>query len=124
MTTDNRSLDVLIAKKVTGWKGIREGNFPGFDYVGKKPLSNGENSRDDYLIPSYSTDIAAAWQVIEKLRQDHRVDISLCNNSIVLPDYQNQVRVKVFDRGEISAIEQTDIAAPLAICLAALRVVG
>lgn len=68
-----RELDALIAEKVMGWilgpERITRPDGGSFDapihddweYKGYRP----------YSLPPYSTDIAAAWLVIEKLQKDH-----------------------------------------------------
>lgn len=121
---DNRQIDIAIAEKVMGWKGIKRGENPGFDYVGKKPLSDGQNSRDNYLIPPYSTDIAAAWQVVEKMR--------LLGWRFEIFDTVRHSWWARFGRGEFNHYENEwdeehiadENSCTLAICLAALKAVG
>lgn len=50
-----REVDALVAEKVMGWT-ISEGFYYG---PGERVPAN---------IPRYSTDIAAAWEVVEKMR--------------------------------------------------------
>lgn len=65
---NNRDIDKLISKKVMGWTEIRESGFTGFDFVGLDP---NHKPTDWYLIPHYSTDISAAWQVVNHLLETH-----------------------------------------------------
>jgi hypothetical protein len=62
-------------------------------------------------IPDYSTDIAAAWLVVERMRSAHKWDLEL-----VVTDEGTHARFK----GARSFAD----AAPIAICLAALKAVG
>lgn len=71
-----RELDALVAEKVMGWKlepytrciqvlPVEAGRPPeGADTSKLKPFNN----IGSYEIPHYSTAIAAAWEVVEKLR--------------------------------------------------------
>jgi len=61
----NRELDALIAEKVLGITGIEHGDSDWWEE--DFPLSEGWLIRDhDYReVPHYSTDIAAAWQIVE-----------------------------------------------------------
>ena len=60
-----RELDALVAEKVMGWvRGRRYGNGNGEWIIdGKTSVSRTWDST-----PSYSTSIAAAWEVVEKMR--------------------------------------------------------
>lgn len=101
-----RELDALIAEKVMGWKlfvdNKREvcawdtGTSPGgfIDERNFKP----------------SRDIAAAWQVVEKL-----------DNRFILDRTLGQYRVRFTAQ---DSFEVTAESAPHAICLAALKAVG
>jgi hypothetical protein len=57
-----REMDVLIAENVMGWAEIREEKYQGERVVAGRPPSETRLS----FVPFYSTDIAAAWEVIEK----------------------------------------------------------
>ena len=75
---------------------------------------------DDYdgIIPHYSTDIAAAWLVVEKMRLRYRVDIC----AYVATGWKaiDGVTVKVYST-DIENFEVNADTAPLAICRAALK---
>lgn len=104
-----RELDALVAEKVMGYPG--DGNVW---YV------TGDYANPD-SIPEYSTDIAAAWEVVEKMKHsswsfsirssdDCEAEFSLNDGKFL----QNADTVGM-GRGD---------TAPYAICLAALKAVG
>jgi len=67
-------------------------------------------------IPRYSTDISAAWEVVEKMRQ--------LKHGVVIADTCGQAPWVVdFDNGQLDATVENE-SLPLAICLAALKCVG
>lgn len=82
-------LDALVAEKVMGW-------------------------RDDVALlpPSYSTDIKAAWEVVEKMG----------SNFIIASEKRGEFAV-FFGPGEIDEFCKSS-SSPHAICLAALKAVG
>jgi ABC-type iron transport system FetAB ATPase subunit len=89
---DNRQIDALVAQYVMG------------------------DGRGHVVIArSYSTDIAAAWQVLEKF---DNFDIW---KKTVLED--KLVDVSLWHKGKISVVRNLQ-SVPLAICLAALKSVG
>jgi len=121
-----RELDALVAEKVFGWKWIRfryelggaqgpeeaiqvsPDDFPGYfdedSYMaddGKYPRSYHPRGR-----PAYSTDIAAAWFVVERMRDDKSWERFVWN----LPGALSGIH---------SMLEQLT---PIAICRAALKV--
>lgn len=107
-----RELDAKIAELVMGHKIV-----PGPDELGIKV-----NITECKRIPHYSTDIAEAWGVVERLYQIG-YDVSLesfksieykCNYRVVFAKIDNQ---------EISYMAFAE-SAPLAIVLAALKAVG
>ena len=62
---EGRELDAAVAEHVMGWE--RYGP-PGFEYLGN-PRTDPETDPDWSRVPRYSTDIAAAWQVVELMRE-------------------------------------------------------
>lgn len=107
-----RQLDALIAEHVMGWTKISlEKTISGEEKIyGKPPDQQGM----DLVIPEYSTDIAAAWEVVEKLRSMGK-DIELRGHAPYEPDnWQVVVNDEFYTEGP----------APLAICLAALKAKG
>lgn len=62
LSKQSRELDALIAEKVFG---IRYEVFEADEYLTIQSLTPGQPKR----CPMYSADIAAAWQVVEKLKE-------------------------------------------------------
>jgi hypothetical protein len=127
MTTEpaGRAVDAEVAEKVMGfeWRRVADGfqyfYSPDGDCVG---IQRGDDSPRIYgsPLPSYSTDIAAAWLVVERMRKDYHIDISTC-----LTDRGTTWVVMLCPKGEIERPEDScvDGSAPdaaLAICLASL----
>lgn len=117
-----RELDVLVAEKVFKWHNIQslamlmDDGLMGWDMCGNYPDSPPYEA--SHRIPRYSTSIAAAWEVMEKLAKDGLV-LSLERGDKWrsafrknLPSYFEQMEYVVAD------------TAPLAICLAALKAVS
>jgi hypothetical protein len=63
--------------------------------------------------PRYSTDVAAAWLVVEKMRE-------MGLRPILMPDWGHQWQVKVYRESEHIVETAWFDTAPLAICRAAL----
>lgn len=108
-----RLLDTLVADRVMGWK-----TFAGEPGYGRPP---GKLSLVLNEVPPYSTDIAAAWQVVEHLERTmwalslHR---STDDNGFLAEGWQ-----AIFTDPEAS-YHAAAPTAPHAICLAALMVAG
>ncbi len=116
-----RELDELIALKVMGWSEVwfNEGEH---DYVGFPPDKIG--SKVGTVLPRFSTNIADAWQVAEKLK------IGVLpwfenNEDVYIAGYEGPGHIAWYELilyGDTSnvtwAIAKTT---PLAICRAALR---
>ena len=73
---DSRLLDAEVAGKVMGWHAHSFGNFPWQMQPPDKPLFLGvEQVR---LVPHYSTDIAAAFEVVREMeKKGHQWAISM-----------------------------------------------
>lgn len=107
-------LDVLVAIKVMGCSP-----WPGRPDAVRASLTQFKPC----LPPEYSTDIAAAWKVVEKLTAKESITME------IMPDAFNKeysVSIKFEDKlgdayGPFYFLSQS---APHAICLAALRSVG
>lgn len=69
-------------------------------------------------VPYYSTDIAAAWQVFEKINENFDITIETDNGHIL-------VSIQTYDENgyERALILSREVTAPLAICKAALEAV-
>ena len=67
--TAGREMDALIAEKVFGWAELWT---DGKEYMMYPPWEQnmGVGYDERYPVPHYSTDIAHAWEVIEKLLRD------------------------------------------------------
>lgn len=104
-----RELDALIAEKIFGL--ILKDRFTGEE----KPITSGMALRHMekwHNIPYYSTDIAAAWTVVEKIKSKDRAIFFELVNSV---NYKWECQI-----GGGNAEADT---APHAICLAALKAV-
>lgn len=127
-----RELDALVAEKVMGMTFDVGGGPMGMtrflSYVDGLLLSRrNENTgvgiffsieREKELmkkLPHYSTDIAAAWEAVERMREHLDITISANQNTC-------EVRSRDFP-DQIIACEQGDTI-PHAICLASLKAVG
>lgn len=126
----SRELDSLVAEKVMGWKPGTSVGADGDGYWDAgfyKP-----NGTFTTHIPPYSTDIAAAWEVVEKLT-NIRPDSGF-NPEFELKCEEGHVDAMIWHASLEDRYTTTDwpdrftIAfadtAPHAICLAALRAVG
>lgn len=115
-----RELDALIAEKVMGWNKFTS-HPEGWTDVGEGPwfIIPGEIKceavRSDE-IPAYSTDIAAAWEVVEKMRVDgFNFQIHNVNEQV------NWVAL-FWKKGTVGdPYLAVEVFAPHAICLAALK---
>jgi len=117
-----KQLDALVAEKIFGYKVFRR------DYVdGARFFFEDTDGAPTYLYMNYSTDIAAAWEVVEKLRE--------LNNGSVLEFRLTWSGKEYGIPGFVFRIWESDLphvdllpfeakTAPHAICLAALKAVG
>ena len=142
-----RELDALVAEHIFGWKRIAEGsvsiNVPSGETV---LLNDLFVSPDDYErvmvrglalvapmnLPDFSTDISAAWEVVEHVRRMHpaRVWFELYAPRGDLPwtavfftrclEWEDSM----YEMGSDRIIPSSGKEAPLAICRAALKAVG
>lgn len=121
MTEAGRELDVLIAKGVMGWKYVVDMDGRGWIDTRDGQFIDGYNSydldHDDFDPPPYSTDIAAAWEVVRHMESVH--------------DYWMRLEYEASDWTGVDFIKvngpihrATGATAPLAICLAALKACG
>ena len=121
-------LDALVAEKVMGWVWVdgfsSETNAPTKWLEPKNwnemvPEGWGAHSVPD--VPKYSTDIWAAWEVVEKMRES-MIAIGIAH-SIQMPqkDWSYLVTAQEPNKDEIFIVEKS---APHAICLTALKAVG
>jgi hypothetical protein len=111
-----REIDHLIATKVMGWEPEE---IEGSAYLSGYVLYKREEPPH---IPDYqfkpSTNIADAWQVVEKLI-DEGYDINVYNHN---KEFNVEINIEEDDK-HLWFYGEAD-SAPLAICLAALKAVG
>lgn len=117
----SREIDALVAERVMGY-GSRV-----------KMFVSGPIINDAYpvAVPNYSTDIAAAWQVVEKMREIAcQVDVTSHGEHEVVLAHGVVCYIHGFNEdfwregmldADYSAVADT---APMAICLAALRAIN
>lgn len=139
-----RELDALVAEKVMGWRAHSPG-YPSLVDINGVPtgwLASGQGSQGDDPDFRPSTDIAAAWEVVEKISQLFKDKMIKWSDSLLMEELCNGIRIQKVDdywkagltsgedslHGEEhpfmanrSAVGET---APHAICLAALKAVG
>lgn len=109
-----RELDAEIAMRVMGWDSLKTTDLEGL--VGMSPEMLEPDAFSVYVkVPHYSTSIADAWEVVEKMREHLDITISANQNTC-------EVRSRDFP-DQIIACEQGDTI-PHAICLASLKAVG
>lgn len=121
-----RELDALVAEKVMGWKWMPwVGNREQYVLVPAETDADsvfwwGRDVRD--LVPPYSTDIAAAWQVWKRFDGwvIQRYEYDGVDNYVISSG------ADTFERGEFLVHTEADgvFTLPHAICLSALRAVG
>jgi hypothetical protein len=124
-----RELDALVAERVMRWKLHTQFTPPRWSVPGAPPQFNMPTE-----CPPYSTDIAAAWEVVEALEgktilelDEHGAFRSRENGGFQLqgPYIRSQWRAGWLERDhEYYLAEEVAATAPLAICLAALKAVG
>jgi len=105
---DLRKLDALVAEKVMGEK-LFDSTIPAKDELGRFV----DRGIFPQTVPNYSTEIAAAWEVVEACKSLHIISR---NN-----DEPNDWIIGAYDPDRVLAKTST---APLAICLAALKSKG
>ena len=120
-----RELNALVAKEVMGWERIQMKHPPGGVSWPTPPKGFDVPNNRFASIPLYSTSIAAAWEVVEKLR-DSGLTVDICSDAV-----DEEWEVEVWRPEEENEYGQVRVAtpgyadtAPHAICLAALAAVG
>ena len=121
-----RELDVLVAEKVMGWRSGKCNGFVDEYYSGWRCQECGTTGQwgfqgEHEKEPSpYSTDIAAAWEVVEKIE-----GLKPHHDLLIIPSYPavawEEAPVDFHDYGRDVIRGET---IPHAICLAALRAVS
>lgn len=120
-----RELDAEVARRVMEIEPIRVNDDISVFTIRRDWLDEGDyyyyeaDKSGTYELPHYSTDIAAAWEVVERLRERYDRQLEVRPYSLKL---SNAYRVAIRDvHAELDYV--TAPTAPLAICLAALAVV-
>ena len=115
-------LDALVAQEVVGWRILSHWE-PG---VVKHLLDENQCEVDPPQFPPYSTDIAAAWKVAEKVgfREDWTVKLETQVDSKCLADRYVQVTISYRGFDTLDVWTATGETAAHAICLAALKTVN
>lgn len=105
-----RELDALVAEKVMGWKLFHGG----IDGPNGEPGCIDSNQIEKHFkeLPHYSTSIADAWKVVDKL------DLF---RAWVLTKYLGYYTVEEVDRDGFGETISKGESAPHTICLAALK---
>lgn len=119
-----RELDALVAEKVMGWKwcendiGKESLQPPSEEYAflsPNHPVFWADEKGYTKIMPHYSTNIADAWKVVEKMRENFWVQV----------DVGDIILCSMGEYGFVcSTIQAEAETAPLAICLAALKAMG
>ncbi len=110
-----RKLDVLVAKNVMGWTDLREEEYPETKNVVLRG-DNPEKLEYRFAVPYFSTDISAAWKVLEKIQG---------TNALITIELAERARCMIFESwGRDKRVCTNADTAPLAICLAALKIVA
>ena len=130
---NDRELDALVAEKVFGWTYYEDKRHHwivldadnehmsepfvrvrGHDVDTGKPWTSPWWSACDYKLPYCSTDIAAAWLVVEKMR--------LRGYRVVVESNVFDWTVTLFHDNSITSLFDHDVCR--AICLASLKALG
>jgi hypothetical protein len=111
--TPGRELDAVIAEKVMGWTRLSHpyGEQTHKTLDGRTILADFLSAPDGMKLPHYSTDISAAWEVVEKLRE----------LGWYLAIHSDPKRGYFATIPRADGIQIESETAPHAICLAALK---
>lgn len=119
---DNREIDTLIAEKVFNWELMTDTSMVKAGFLTYKRMSRAlVMDWQETLIPEFSTDISAAWQVVEKLKE---LGYSFDAGSWEHVGDGNDWCVEFEHQSELIEHRGLAPAFPMAICLAALKAVG
>lgn len=134
-----RELDALVAEKVMGWKRVEKPHKfgTGITIHLRAPGKPEEpNTVCEYItgdiaapclpsefIPKYSTDIAAAWYVVEKIKHNGPAEAKDMDATLTIEEADGEWWVG-WRWHEWTGDGASAQSAPHAICLAALKAVG
>ena len=127
----SRKIDALIAEHVMGWEWFSADELKNLGYVTKEvgllfpnepkaALESGFNVIES-IIPNYSTDMAAAWEVLKWWESNEGCDWDLHY------DFDDNYACRfrwLHDEGESDTDWCEVDSMPMAICLAALKAKG
>ncbi len=125
MNEPGRELDALVAEKVIGLQVYQATEDDMIFTLEREFVQAGDYCYDvenhmTRLVPSYSTDIAAAWQVVEHFGSDCRVDLTKYAG-----DHGYHCFISRYTYDDEHYLGDCEApTAPHAICLAALAAVG
>lgn len=120
-----RELDREIAEKVMGYTDLdwqEQRHLSRKQLVGIRPderPSPYTGHRAKYLVPKYSTDIDAAWEVVGRMRE-----LGWSLMLVSYPGARSECQVTFHKNLHETGAELSFGAAPHAICLAALKAVS
>ena len=116
-----RELDALVAEKVMGWTDVQVVNDPPFNTTMGRTVIHGELYR--FNVPNYSTNIEAAWEVVEKVTQFLRYNRK--EYFPIIHQYDGQWHCGwSWSYMDCAEYESKSDSAPHVICLAALKAMG
>jgi hypothetical protein len=115
------ALDRLVAERVFGWTVVASSDGePIWSNDCGTPLAFQYASAPVKFGPNFSTEIAAAWEVVEKLRKQRR-DCGWRKYLVSIIDHITDMEVTIQTMGGNDIAVSRHESAPMAICLAALR---
>ena len=108
-----RELDTLVAERVMGWKLKSHKWIDGETRLGDFPEDKKETGTSYRRVLKYTTDISAAWEVVEKMNSEGFAFYILWTTGIPWA---------MFDKDSSMEYSAEADTAPLAICRAALLI--
>lgn len=113
-----RELDEIVATDVMGWKKIE--TISGIQWIpndNRHPNSNIHGLNP----PDYSTDMSAAWEVVEKLSVAYMVSVRVYPTPYSLKLKGTEVKIYTEQGHRLVTVCEDNKDTPLVICLAALE---
>lgn len=117
---DAPQINALVAEHVMGWADCNVRRLNGLDRACGTP----PNGNYPTMCPDAFADISAAWEVVEKLRDRHGVEIVGGPEDEGMDDWVVIIKEYGYRPFQDMKWEARADTAPLAICLAALAAVG
>lgn len=121
-----RVIDALVAEHVLGWtditfvKNVYESTSQLQGVKADEKGSPYTGARTKFVIPNYSTDISAAWEIVRSYENRFRFVITLGE----MPIHYDAIVVRHNGMGDFTEWKSKADTASMAICLTALKVVG